>query len=109
MVNSIINKEYFETLSNFLKDYNLIHDDNNLIDQIWKDKPTYSKEKVIVHDIKFSGETSQSKYKRIKEFLKAKVEGDKIALLSSRLDDIACKFNNIIKILKGLVIYVVMT
>src|SRR5690606_2912921 len=66
-------------------------DQECLIDKIWKNKPTYSKEKVIVHHVEYAGESCLQKYKRVKETLLSKVKNHtKIALLITRLDDIAC-------------------
>ena len=52
---NLVSNEYFESLDKFLVEFNIIHDDKNIIDQIWDSKPQYSVKKVIIHDIKFAG------------------------------------------------------
>lgn len=78
-------------MNKFLSDYNLAHDENNIVDQIWKERPTYSKDKVIVHDVKYAGESPFEKYKRVRNTLQKKETSEKKALVIVRLDDIACK------------------
>jgi hypothetical protein len=73
----------------------IIHDECNIIDKIWKNKPIYSKKPVMIHKIEYSGDSCSQKYKRVKETLLAKLKDlkintSKLALLIVRLDDIAC-------------------
>lgn len=64
--------------------------ENNPIDDIWKDRPAPSQEEVKIQDVRFAGETSSVKRKRIAIKLK-EVEAD--ALVITSLDSIAWLFN----------------
>lgn len=87
---NFISNDYFASLSKVLADYSLKHDEKNIVDQLWTNQPSYSKEKVIIHDLKYAGESPLQKYKRTKEKLQKSVpDVKKIALLIIRLDDIA--------------------
>lgn len=57
---------------------------------IWKNRPSLSKEKIFLFDLKYCGETFESKIKRLRE--KIKELGATIHIITS-LDDIAWLFN----------------
>lgn len=63
---------------------------SNLIDEIWKDRPAPSRAKVKVQDVRFAGESSSAKRKRIAIKMK-EVEAN--ALVITSLDSIAWLFN----------------
>lgn len=57
---------------------------------IWKNRPSLSKEKIFLFDLKYCGETFESKIKRLRE--KMKELGATVHIITS-LDDIAWLFN----------------
>ena len=64
--------------------------ESNPIDEIWKDRPSPSLSKIKAHDVKFAGETSSAKRKRIAIKIK-EVEAN--ALVITSLDSIAWLLN----------------
>lgn len=62
----------------------------DLIDDIWKDRPELPKEKVFIHDIKYSGASVEYKLETIRNKL---CEKNADYYLLSSLDDIAWMFN----------------
>jgi Xaa-Pro aminopeptidase len=86
---NLYSHENFETLSKFLPKHNLIHDSNNIVDKLWKNKPSYSKETIIIHDLIYAGDSPLDKYKRVKEKINSLVENKEYSLVIVRLDDIA--------------------
>ena len=46
--------------------------DEDLVDKLWKDKPPASKAPVIVHDVKYSGESTVEKLNTIREIIENK-------------------------------------
>lgn len=64
--------------------------DKDLIAEIWADKPSMPKEKVFLHDVKYSGKSVNEKLQEVREQMKTL--GCKSYILSS-LDDIAWLFN----------------
>ena len=90
-----------ENYKNKLKDYKLIDDDNNLIDEIWgSDKPKYSESKTLILPVEFTGASVSDKYKVLDKTIKNELSSDpdfsktkKYRLLVSRLDDIAWLLN----------------
>ena len=64
--------------------------DCDLIDEIWTDRPPLSKEPAFYLDIKYAGETTESKLKRVREEMQ-KVGADKHVLTT--LDDICWILN----------------
>ncbi len=64
--------------------------DENIIDLIWTDRPPPPLAKVVLHDLKFAGESAEAKLARIKEELaKAKLD----ALVLSDPSSVAWTFN----------------
>ena len=91
-----------------LADYNVVDDENNIIDVIWgEDKPKYKKDPVIILPVKYTGKSVLEKYKevtmKLNEEIKSKEEvlynkNPNIKILKkryliSRLDDIAWLLN----------------
>lgn len=64
--------------------------DDDLVNDIWEDRPTLPKEKVIDHDITFAGKKTSDK---IKEIRKAMNEQDVDTYIIGSLDDIVWLFN----------------
>ncbi len=62
----------------------------DLVDEIWEDRPELSKEPVFVLEEKYTGETTESKLKRIREFMKEC--GATVHVLTT-LDDICWTLN----------------
>ena len=60
------------------------------LDIIWTDRPSIPENKVEIHDLKYAGETAESKIRRIREELK-KIHAS--GMLVSVLDDIAWTLN----------------
>ena len=60
------------------------------LDIIWTDRPSIPENKVEIHDLKYAGETAESKIRRIREELK-KIHAS--GMLVSALDDIAWTLN----------------
>lgn len=63
---------------------------NDLLDEIWDDRPRVPKDKIILHDINFCGESRTDKISNVRE--KMKLLKVKSFILTS-LDDIAWLFN----------------
>ncbi|XP_014239468.1 xaa-Pro aminopeptidase ApepP-like isoform X2 [Cimex lectularius] len=64
--------------------------ENNLIDEIWEDRPSYPSDPVYIHDCNFSGEEYTKKIKRVREKL-ASLEADLCVV--SALDEVAWLLN----------------
>ncbi len=72
------------------KKIKLYFPEENFVDMLWEDQPDLPSEPLFVWDIKYAGETSESKLKRIREKMTA--EGADIHILTT-LDAIAWTFN----------------
>ncbi|MBN1406472.1 MAG: aminopeptidase P family protein [Calditrichaceae bacterium] len=68
----------------------LVHPDENLVDKLWKDKPGFPDAPIMAWDVKYAGETVESKLNRIRE--KMAIEGADVHVLTT-LDAIAWTFN----------------
>lgn len=93
---NLISNEYFRLYCTQLKEYQIINDENNVIETIWGSlRPSYKSDPVTIHDLKFTGNTCSSKFELVyNTFLKksnyqTKTSATKIAFLISKLDDIA--------------------
>lgn len=93
---SLISNDFFNIFKSQLPDYTFINDSPNSVDELWgEEKPSYLKDKVFIHDVKFSGASCLQKYERVyNTFLKSssyskKNEEKKVALIIVKLDDIA--------------------
>ena len=64
--------------------------DEDLIDEIWEDRPAMSKEPAYILDEKYAGESTESKLERIREFMKE--HGADLHILTT-LDDICWVLN----------------
>lgn len=62
----------------------------DLIDKVWEDRPVLSEEPAFALDIQYAGETTESKLKRIREFMK---ECGATAHVVTTLDDICWTLN----------------
>lgn len=83
----LIIRDRADAIINSLKKYEVVDDNNNIIDTIWKDKPSYKTDKVFIHDIKYTGRTPIEKYSMISQVLmNKKKETNTIRLLISALD-----------------------
>lgn len=63
---------------------------NDLVGQLWHDRPEDLPDPIFLHDIKYAGESRQSKFQRIRDLLQ---EQDVQAHLVAALDDIAWMLN----------------
>lgn len=68
----------------------LLKPDFDVIDHIWADRPALPKARVIIHELKYAGESAESKLKRICELTEAE---DADGVLISALDEIAWTLN----------------
>lgn len=64
----------------------------NLVDEIWKDRPTRSQEQIYQLPMKYSGESTQSKLTRVRDLLKSN-KFESSHLIITNLDEIAWLFN----------------
>lgn len=64
--------------------------DDNLIDKIWKDRPSRPHEKVMVQPIEFSGKSFEDKIEDLRKELEKKKS---LGFVVSMLDEIAWLFN----------------
>ena len=90
-----------------LKDYNIVDDENNIIDVIWgENKPKYKKDPVIILTIEYTGDSVLQKYKKVCESINEEIKImennllkktnkkiEKKRYLITRLDDIAWILN----------------
>lgn len=67
-----------------------ICDQEDLIDKIWEDRPPVSEEKAFLLDVKYAGESFESKLKRIRSAMEEK--GAKVHIIAT-LDELAWLFN----------------
>ncbi len=83
---------YFNELKSILdkKNIKLKSIDENLVDIIWTDQPDLPSDKVYLHDIKYSGESTQDKIKKIQKKLE---ELNQDVHIISSLDSIAWLYN----------------
>ena len=86
-----VDYRYADTLEKMLhkKDVRIVYQ-LDLVGEIWEDRPLLSSKEVMSLDVKYCGETRESKLSRIREIMKEK-EVDLFVLTS--LDDIAWLFN----------------
>ena len=87
----VISVEYFRGLKKDLECKKFTFEVNDdLIDEIWKDRPGVPCSKVILHDVKFAGESRESKLAKVAMEMK-NIGADYYAI--SSLDDIAWLLN----------------
>jgi len=88
----LINAGVIQARRDFFKDSSIemIAVQDNLVDKIWKNKPSDSTNKVLIHDDKWVGCTLCDKVKRLSEKVK-ELKGE--ALLVQKLDQIAWTLN----------------
>ena len=87
----LVSIDFVEELKNALNDktINLFYQED-LIDKVWENRPSISKEQAYELDIKYSGKSRVLKFNEVKEHL-TKLNAD--VLLLTSLDDIAWLFN----------------
>lgn len=61
----------------------------NLVDKVWIDQPKQTNNKTIGLDLRYSGESIEAKVDKIRNEMK---ERDSSAMISTALDEIACKY-----------------
>mmetsp|Transcript_15292 Transcript_15292/g.15868 ORF Transcript_15292/g.15868 Transcript_15292/m.15868 type:complete len:641 (+) Transcript_15292:23-1945(+) len=95
---SQISNETYKAWKAQLEGFELVNDESNSIDEVWgKDKPSYKKDPVTVHELEFTGETCQQKFQRVVQTYleksafpeKKNASMTKLAFLIVKLDDIA--------------------
>ena len=87
----LVSINFVEELNRNLKDKNItLFYQEDLIDKIWENRPSISKEKAYDLDVKYAGKSRAEKFNEIKEHL-TKLNAD--VLLLTSLDDIAWLFN----------------
>ena len=96
-----------ESMMIILKDYNIVDDENNIIDIIWgENKPKYKKDPVIILPVEYTGKSVLEKFKEVGETINEEIKKEEKKLLKkknrtiekkryliSRLDDIAWILN----------------
>lgn len=81
----------FEKLQKSFEEKKVKFEDSyDLVGEVWEDRPELPKEKAFIHDLKYTGKTTQEKLEDIREKMKEK-DADYFVLGS--LDDIAWTFN----------------
>jgi Xaa-Pro aminopeptidase len=88
----VVSRKYFLELKKKLeeKGIGLKCIEKNLVDAVWDERPEEPKGKIEIHDEKYSGESTASKLKRLREKM---AETDTDALVATMLDSIAWLFN----------------
>lgn len=64
--------------------------DKDLLELVWDDRPSLPKDKIFIHDIKFSGKSAKDKIEQVRKKMRS-LGGENYILTS--LDDIAWLFN----------------
>lgn len=64
--------------------------DEDLLDEVWKDRPTLPKEKAFLHEVKYCGKSAKEKLREVREEMK-KLGANNYIIAS--LDDIAWLYN----------------
>lgn len=64
--------------------------DKDLLDEVWKDRPTLPKEKAFLHEVKYCGKSAKEKLREVREEMK-KLGANNYIIAS--LDDIAWLYN----------------
>ena len=83
-----------------LKDYNIVDDENNIIDVIWgENKPKYKKDPVIILPVEYTGMSALEKYKIVAEEVNKEIQQRETMLLNNKNLNIEKKkiFNNKIR------------
>lgn len=70
----------------------------NLVDEIWTDKPVQSYPEIQPLAIEFSGKRAAEKVSELREVV---VQNKGTAIVVSALDDVACKFCDILNVCLG--------
>lgn len=72
-------------------DCSLVSVRKNLVDEVWIDQPKQTSNKAINLDLKYCGESIESKVAKIRDLMK---DRDSSAMVVTALDEIACKFGH---------------
>lgn len=67
-----------------------MHDTEDLVDLIWKDRPAMSEEKAFLLDVKYAGKTFETKLENIRKVMREKGAGVHVI---ATLDEVAWLFN----------------
>ncbi len=88
----VISRKNFLSLKEKLGDKGILLKclEKNLVDAVWEERPEAPKGIIEIHDEKYSGETTASKLKRLREKM---AEADADAFVVTMLDSIAWLFN----------------
>ncbi|KAF6213972.1 hypothetical protein GE061_011701 [Apolygus lucorum] len=81
-------KEYSSTLNN--SGISFIAMEDNLIDRIWTDRPTYNEGNIFIHALEFAGEPYERKLQRLRKKMRD-LKSD--LLVAAKLDEIAWLLN----------------
>ncbi|XP_071955547.1 xaa-Pro aminopeptidase 1-like [Antedon mediterranea] len=78
-----------------VRNLNMVEITDNLVDEIWTDRPEYPNEQLIVLEEKYTGQTWQEKLKVLQDRLTNERDDDKTigSLIVTKLDEIAWLFN----------------
>lgn len=81
----------FESLKKEMKDKDIIlHDEEDLLEEVWKDRPELLKARAFKHEIQYTGKSTKEKLEDIRAKMEEK--GSDYFIIGS-LDDIAWTFN----------------
>lgn len=87
----LLSRETVEELEKMVEDKNIkINDKNDLINEIWEDRPAVPSSKVFLFHVQFTGVSAKDKIHKVREIMKEK--GADYYLIST-LDDIAWVYN----------------
>ena len=87
----VMSQSTVANLKNNLKEKNIkIIDEFDLLETIWKDRPALPKGKAFIHELKYTGKTSQEKIEEVRDEMKKE---DIDYFLLGSLDDIAWLYN----------------
>ncbi len=87
----VISKNEFLNYKNIAKKNNFNIDMNvDILEEVWEDRPKLPMNKIFIHDIKFSGKSTEEKISEVRKEMKS-LNGENYILTS--LDDIAWLFN----------------
>ena len=74
-----------ESMLIILKDYNIVDDENNIIDIIWgENKPKYKKDPVIILPVEYTGKSVLEKFKEVGETINEEIKKEEKKLLKKK-------------------------
>lgn len=86
----LFNEESIRGMKEELKEKNFKFVLEDLMDEVWPNRPSMPKEKIIRHDVKYAGKSTREKVEEVRSRMKAEKA---TAYMISSLDDIAWLFN----------------